>query len=128
MTMAAPDVIRLMPTISPSAQLAVLGHPLMISPAEQIDDTACQHPSPGVGKHVAITEGCNDLEDAFDDEEGDEHQSQRDGAFNRMPKEDYADKQRERCCEERPEEGLHVCARNMLAIPTTPLSRNSQPT
>jgi len=37
MMIAAPDAIRLIPTISPSAQVAVLGHPLMIRASESIE-------------------------------------------------------------------------------------------
>src|SRR6476660_9027466 len=96
MMTAKPEVIRLMPTISPRAQAAVLGQPLMIS-ENQVRDSACQHPTPGVGEHLAITEGRNDLEEAFYDEEANKHQGERDRAFGWMPEQQDADEQRE-CC------------------------------
>src|SRR4029077_15116558 len=40
----------------------------------QISDTTCQHPSPRVGEYFAIAERCHDLKDAFDNEEGNQHQ------------------------------------------------------
>ena len=94
--MARPDVMRLIPTISPSAQVAVLGHPLMISAARirSAIPLANIHPQE-FGEYVAIAERCGNLKDAFDKEEGDQHQGKRDRAFGRMPEQQDADEQRE---------------------------------
>ena len=120
--MARPDVMRLIPTISPRCCPGGSARPSLDDQCDedQISDTTCQHPSPQFGKHVAIAERCHDLKDAFDNEEGNKHQGKRDRAFGRIPEQGDADEQRECRREQGPQKGRHVLRKEHGGEPYDP--------
>ena len=106
---AAPPNTMLMPTRSPSAQAAVLGSPArMISAKHQIDKAAHQHPAPAAGQFALVLEREHDRGHALDDEEGDQHQSERKGAADRPRQQQRTDQHGERGRDQRPPEARCV--------------------
>jgi hypothetical protein len=82
-----------MPTISPKA---CGGGPSRDNQCrqDQVCYATCQHPSPRTKERNAIAEGGDNLKNSFSDEEGNNHERQRDDPLDGVPEQQDTHEQR----------------------------------